>query len=285
MSHSRTFNIAGRRSVALVCAVGIAASAPAPAQTTTPDTAEHKHSPLFTKRDAWIAAGFAATTMAMFPLDKRLARRLQDPATQENRFFKNSATGVELIASPGAYFIGAGLWVAGKLSGNQRLVDLGWHGTEAVLFGEAITHTLKGTLGRARPYVSGATDPDDFKFGAGFTVGSDRRSFPSGHTTTAFAAAAAVTSEVTRWYPKSKWYVGTAMYGGATLVGLSRMYNNKHWGSDVALGALIGTFAGWKAVQFAHDHPNNDIDRWMLHGKFFSDADGRTTGVGLMRKF
>ena len=80
----------------------------------------------------------------------------------------------------------------------------------------------------------------------------------------AFAAASAVTSETTLWWPRSTWIIGPMMYGGATLVGLSRMYHNKHWASDVALGALIGTFAGRKVVVAAHDNPNNFIDRILL---------------------
>ena len=69
-----------------------------------------------------------------------------------------------------------------------------------------------------------------FKFGKGFS-GEDRSSFHSGHTTTAFAAAAEVTSEVQRMWPKYTWYVAPVMYGRATLVGLSRVYHNKHWAS------------------------------------------------------
>lgn len=256
-----------------------------PLDVPTDSAGRHIHAPLFVKRDAVIAAMFAGTTVMMFPLDRYLARRLQDSATQANRFFKDASTGVEVIASPGAYLIGGSLYLVGKLTGRPRVADLGWHGTEAVIFGEAITHLLKGTLGRARPYVS-TERPHDFEFGAGFFDGSPRRSFPSGHTTTAFAAASAVTAEVTRYWPQSKWYVGTAMYGGATLVGLSRMYNNKHWASDVALGALIGTFAGMKVVQYTHDHPNNDLDRWMLHTRWLGSTgvDG-TVGVGLQRAF
>ncbi|HEU4563201.1 MAG TPA: phosphatase PAP2 family protein, partial [Gemmatimonadaceae bacterium] len=79
-----------------------------------------------------------------------------------------------------------------------------------------------------------------------------------------FAAAAAVTEETSRWWPSSTWIVGPLMYGGATMVGLSRMYHNKHWASDVVLGAAIGTFSGLKVVQYAHGHPTNRLDRIML---------------------
>ena len=54
------------------------------------------------------------------------------------------------------------------------------------------------------------------------------------------------------------------MYGGAALVGWSRMFDNKHWASDVITGAAIGTFAGLKVVHWHHAHPHNRIDRIFL---------------------
>jgi membrane-associated phospholipid phosphatase len=229
--------------------------------------------PLFKKRDLLMALGFAVGTVAFFPLDRRAATELQDSSTQANRFLKDAATGVELIASPGAYVIGGGLYLVGRLGHHERIADLGWHGTEAVLFAQGVTMILKGTLGRARPFVTNDTNPADFRFGAGFGNGN-RSSFPSGHTSTAFAAAAAVTAETGRWWPKSTMIVGPLMYGGASLVGMSRMYHNRHWGSDVMLGAAIGTFSGQKVVQYSHKHPHNLFDRVMLGTKVVPTADG-----------
>jgi membrane-associated phospholipid phosphatase len=57
---------------------------------------------------------------------------------------------------------------------------------------------------------------------------------------------------------------GAGDVGGATLVGLSRIYHDAHWASDVALGAAIGTFGGLKVVRYSHHHPDNFIDRIML---------------------
>ena len=67
-----------------------------------------------------------------------------------------------------------------------------------------------------------------------------------------------------RWWPQSAWYIAPVMYGGAGLIALSRMYDNKHWASDVLIGGLIGTFAGLKVVKYHHQHPYNRIDRWLL---------------------
>ncbi len=83
----------------------------------------------------------------------------------------------------------------------------------------------------------------------------------------AFAAAAAVTAETRHWWgDRYTWAVAPLMYGGATMVGISRMHSNKHWASDVIMGAAIGTFAGLKTVRYHHSHPGNRIDDWMLAG-------------------
>jgi membrane-associated phospholipid phosphatase len=267
---------------ALVVTLGVipparlAAQNPAPGddRTVVPRDTAHaeRRQTLFTYRDAILAGGFAGITMVMFPLDKNIARHIRQDSTF-NGFTQNSAVGFENISSPGAYVIGGGLYLIGRFAKKPDLQDFGWHGTEAVLVANAFTGLLKGTLGRARPFVSNDTNPRDFSFGGGFRT-ADRQSFPSGHTTTAFAAAAAVTSEIRRLHPKALPYVATAMYGGATLVGLSRMYHNKHWASDVALGAAIGTFSGLKVVRYSHTHPDNKVDRVMLHAVIAPDGHG-----------
>jgi hypothetical protein len=233
--------------------------------------AQHQ-APFFTHKDVLLGLGFAAGTVLMFPLDKHVAARLQTNQERQG-LLQNASTGVEVIASPGSYFIGGGLYALGRVFKYDRVADLGWHGTEAVLLAEAMTYTIKGFAGRARPFMSHGGDPDDLYFGKGFANG-DFTSFPSGHATTAFAAAAAVTNETTRWWPRSTWVIGPAMYAGATAVGLSRMYHNRHWASDVVMGAAIGTFTGRKVVQYAHGHPGNLIDRVMLRVSLMPDGYG-----------
>jgi len=236
-------------------------------------THSQKQAPFFTRKDLVLAAVFAGATIAAAPFDKQAAQELLRPGTQANNFLKHTSTRVEIITSPGAHIIGGALYAVGRIAKYDRVADLGWHGTEAVLFAQGVTMVLKGVVGRGRPFLTAGQDPDDFHMGKGFT-NSDWSSFPSGHTSTAFAAAAAVTNETTRWWPRSTWVVGPLMYAGATAVGLSRMYHSRHWASDVALGAAIGTFSGRKVVQYVHGHTDNRIDRVMLATSVVPDGRG-----------
>jgi membrane-associated phospholipid phosphatase len=99
----------------------------------------------------------------------------------------------------------------------------------AVSYGLALG--LKYTVRRDRPFI---TYPDDFADKTGHDF-SDSYSFPSGHSTTAFATATALTLE----YPK--WYVIVPSYAYAGTVAYSRMHLGVHYPSDVLTGALIGS--------------------------------------------
>ena len=262
----------GARVAALILAISPSLALAQQQQT---DTTGVKRStePLFTRSDAIYAGAFTVGTVLLFPLDKKIAQNLQDQHNQSNRFFHHQATNFRLIAQPGAFAIGGAMYLGGRLAHNERIADLGLHGTEAIFVGLVATGAIKGMAGRARPYM-GTDAPHNFKLFRGFTDGSDYSSFPSGHTLTGFAAAAAVTAETHRWWPHSTWYIAPVMYGGATLIGMSRMYNNKHWASDVMMGAAIGTFAGRKVVQYHHSHPKNRIDRWLLGATIVPNPGG-----------
>jgi membrane-associated phospholipid phosphatase len=245
------------------------------AQTATVGDSIHAAKTLFTWRDGVLAAGFTGLTVVMFPADRSLAQRLQDSSTQANHFLKNASRNIQYFGDPGSIVIGVSMYAVGRVAKWRAVADLGLHGTEAIVISGVFTAVIKDVAGRARPYVSLDTSPHDFGFGRGLRKGGGYQSFPSGHTSAAFAAAAAVTTESQRWWPDGIWLVAPAMYGGATLVGASRMYNNAHWASDVVVGAAIGTFSGIKVVRYSHGHSNNLIDRWLLGMQVMPAPDGR----------
>ena len=74
--------------------------------------------------------------------------------------------------------------------------------------------------------------------------------------------------------------MGSVLYTGAAAVAWSRMYDNKHWATDVLTGAGIGTFIGLKVVHYHHYwNWNNRIDEKLLTFKIASGAD-RSSLVG-----
>jgi membrane-associated phospholipid phosphatase len=121
--------------------------------------------------------------------------------------------------------IGAG-YLAGRLTGNESLSRVSLRAGTAALLASGITTALKYTVGRTRP--AGDGDGDVFRPFSGAT------SFPSGHTTLAFAVATVMAGET-----RDSWS-DIAFYGAATLTGLARMNGDRHWASDVIAGALIG---------------------------------------------
>ena len=112
--------------------------------------------------------------------------------------------------------------------------------TASVLVGAAASGLLKELFDRLRPAFADPT------FAAAVTTPATP-SFPSGHATTAFAAAAAVGA----LHPRLRW----PLFALAALVGLSRVYLGVHYGLDVLAGAALGTAIGLGAVWTARRLP------------------------------
>ena len=106
---------------------------------------------------------------------------------------------------------------------------------------------LKVQIARPRPY----TDPDSVFYKLWLTVNlhtESDKSFPSGHTTVAFAS---MTPVFILGGPRAK--ISTLLF--AILMGISRIYLVVHYPSDVIAGMLVGIFAGCVAVLIARQLP------------------------------
>jgi membrane-associated phospholipid phosphatase len=155
--------------------------------------------------------------------DEGLREELQEHRSGTTNSFARlgNAVGEPLYLISG---IGVGL-LAGELSGNKELRHLAWRVGRAAAIASAVTTVVKYTIGRTRPTHG---DSHDFQpFGGG-------TSFPSGHTTLAFAVATAIADE------SQNGWVDAAAYGAATLTAYARVNDDRHWASDVLAGALIG---------------------------------------------
>jgi membrane-associated phospholipid phosphatase len=218
---------------------------------------------LFVRSDLYILAGFVGATVAMFPLDRGLAKSVRRDHLVDNSTLNAIEAALNVGGGPAPLLAGGALYIFGRVADKPRVAHVALHVTEAMAAGLAASGAVKMLAGRARPYASADTIPHDFGFGRGFQ-GERFQAFPSGHATVSFAAAAAVMSETGGLSPATRWIVGSLLFGSATIVGLSRMYADRHWASDVVVGAAVGTFAGLKTVRFNHTRTGNRIDRWLL---------------------
>lgn len=140
---------------------------------------------------------------------------------------------------------------------------------EATLVASVLTTLGKYAFHRERPDVAS----DQYQF-HGPSFSSSHLSFPSGHTGTAFAIAT-VFAEA---YDDSK-FVPILAYSSSALVGLSRIHDNKHWASDVAMGAAVG----WATGKFVAKRLNRDTSEPQVlifpNGGF---ANGGSAGLNVV---
>ena len=102
----------------------------------------------------------------------------------------------------------------------------------ALVVDAALTYSLKKIVNRPRPYVTYPTDIIPYS-------SESSMSFPSGHTSFAFATATSLSIK----YPR--WYVIAPSYLWAGAVGYSRMNLGVHYPSDVLAGAMLGAGSAW----------------------------------------
>jgi membrane-associated phospholipid phosphatase len=273
-----TASFAHRRASALAFAL-VAAASPLRAQsdsarsdTAQRDTAAAGRGPLLTRRDLVLGGVMLAGTFALMPADRAIRDGFQRSSVQSSGALRSTATVFRNLGHPGALLIGAGTYAFGRVWHHPTAADIGLHTTEAVLLAAGTTHLLKGIVGRERPYYD-PTGPHDFLPFRGF-FSHPRSAFPSGHTSAAFAFATSLTEETAHRWPHAVKWVAPTGYAAATLVGLSRIYNDEHWASDVIMGAAVGTLSGFATVRYMHTHPGNRLDRWLLHVSVAPGAGG-----------
>ena len=200
--------------------------------------------PAINARESWLLGASAVGAVLLMQRDQRISSWSQQPSLHTNSAFNGTMTGARLFGDPGTVILGAALWAGGALTHDNVTATDGQRALEAVAVSGIATAVIKGLAGRMRPYAS-PSNATDFKFGRGIGGSGEAQSFPSGHTSAAFAFASVITARVAQRSPGRAAWLGPLLYGAATLTGISRVYDHKHWASDVLLGAGIGTVSGW----------------------------------------
>lgn len=211
----------------------------------------------------WHIAGW--TSLAMVGTALVIDRPLRDEMRRHNG--DNSfITQVERFGAQYAAATVGGFYLAGMLTDDERSVQVAQDGIAASLIASGIiTPAIKLVTGRSRPRANQGVY--HFK-----PFSETNSSFPSGHTTEAFALAAVISEHY-----EENW-ITYGSYSIAGLVGLARTYHHAHFASDVLAGAMIGTLVGKSVV--AH---NTDLrsDKVVL----LPDASGGLIGLRIAGSF
>ena len=240
------------RIIHVTLGAAIAVGFVAPASSGAQDTLTTAPPPFAWKprRDLAVLGGIAVAAAVVSPFDVRWTAGMQGARVQNDPGLRRVADAVRSVGNPGALVLSAGVFALGKVARRPGLADAGWHATEAVVASAMVTGALKGIVGRARPGTVDNTDAGEFKPFGGFRPGYS--SMPSGHTTVAFAAAAAFDAELSRSRKRAARVVRPLLYTVAAAVGVSRLYHDSHWASDVVVGAGVGVFVARRLVAVAH---------------------------------
>jgi len=163
-------------------------------------------------------------------------------AEPSDQFFKTISSTHVIVVSGVPLVLG----VAGLIGKDETMCVSALEVGAASAVNLAATYLLKYSVDRSRPFE---TYPNEILKKAS----GDGGSFPSGHTSSAFATATSLSLN----YPK--WYIIVPSYVWAGTVGYARMYQGVHYPSDVLAGALLGAGSAWLT---------HKVNKWLQTKKY-----------------
>lgn len=203
-------------------------------------------------------------TCGLMALDEDTRRSVQD--FNSNSWDEIFAFSKQFGDGRATLSIAAIFYFAGRIFDDEKSQDTAISALESFIFSGLICSCLKVLVGRSRPYREDGSG----KF-YGPTFDNSKLSLPSGHATVAFSLASVIASEY------DSLLVDISAYTIASLAAFSRVYHDKHWTSDIALGAIIGTLVG-RAVVYHNKKEETGISP-------FARVKERGFELGLRRRF
>ncbi len=175
-------------------------------------------------------AGSLLTIDAGYSLDNNA----KDFALDNRNHFNDGLFSIDKVYGSKYTLIGIGaIYGYGLFFHDKDIRKVGLQTIEAVGYAGVITTILKSVVGRSRPYAN----EGKARFRP-FNVNAAHTSFPSGHSTVAFAVSTVLANNTNNLLLKIIYY------GASTLVDGARIYHNAHWLSDTIVGSAIGYFVG-----------------------------------------
>ena len=186
--------------------------------------ADVKHLP--SKQNLYLTAIGGALAASVHPADQKLNAHLRSHPDGVNTVF---AAGKYIGNTPEQAALSLGMYAYGRLTDSPKVAHFGMDLLQAQLLTEMIVEPLKLATHRLRP------------------DGSNHQSFPSGHAAVTFATATVIERHL-------GWRKSVLAYTIASYVAASRLHDNRHYLSDVIVGAAVGSIAGRTVVHHAADY-------------------------------
>ena len=213
---------------------------------------------------AWFGA-FSLASYGLSHFDPKVTKYFQQHNEQIDPTLRGLANVFTRIQETTLTLAGLATYGVARISHARATSEVALHATEAIVSTSLTSQLIRGPLGRARPKDAVPKFEDQYEFHWFQGFGNFAyRAFPSIHSASAFAAATSVVVELRYRSPRSNAYVAPVAYLLATGPAFARVYLGQHWTSDVFMGAFMGTFYGSRVVQYAHQHPDNSVDRFFL---------------------
>ncbi len=232
------------------------------------DTGYALTSPLRWDKLDWTTASIVAgVTGVFFVLDDEINAEIKDnrSSTTDAFFDVFEKFGNSSITIPAMI----GFYMYGRFGENEKVERTALLASESFLVTSLFTGVLKIGMGRVRPAVGGIR-ANSFR---GPLAEGAGHSFPSGHTSTAFAIATVIANEY-----ENVPLLTPISYGIASLTALSRLNDEKHWASDIVFGAALGYFTA-KTILKLHSNKKG------RHFTIYPRVDRRGGGLILSTRF
>jgi membrane-associated phospholipid phosphatase len=181
-------------------------------------------------------AGVGTAAVSGLDIDGRLfMQKHQTPGNSDlAKAAEQYGAGLNMIV------LSAGGYIAGLAFDERWVRETSLLAGLGILIAGTVSTVTKIVVGRARPY----TERGHMTFKPVSLPLVDVASFPSGHTIVAFAFSGVLADRI-----KNTW-ASIGLYGLAAACGVSRMYTDEHWVSDVIFGAIISVSVSHSLVRW-----------------------------------
>jgi hypothetical protein len=213
--------------------------------------------------DLLTLAAVSGTGLVLMALDQEI----QDDVQGRRAESSDSVSAFFTVFGNGAALLGlsTAVYVAGEIGHDDGLRKTALLSVESLATASLLVWTIKVIAGRARPYTGESSGSYHL-----FTLESDFWSFPTGHAAAAFSVATTIALQ-TRGV-----LIDIAAYGLATMAGLARIHDNKHWASDVFIGSALGYFVARKIVDLNRPGKKTNVS---LEFQCFGGRQALTLGL------